>query len=464
MKSSSDHKNVLPSCWARFALAGLMAAACPLLASAGDAGKSPVPVESSVWEKPAWLMDLSLGVKESYDSNIFLAGAPLVAPPPAGTVGTRNVSSWVTTIAPKIGVNFVPLLGTQDLFQVLSLGYVPDFVIFPDESSETYAAHRITTAVKAHADAVTLSLDNAFTYIDGSRDGVIYPNGSSAFVNSTVRERRDQWQDRLKASVKVDLGPVFVRPVVSLTYYDLATTFKNIKGYTNYVDRYDFNGGADLGYNVTKDVALLLGYRYGHQYQEALPVWIDAHQYTVTNDYQRALFGVEGKPLSWLKIEGYVGPEFKSYTGDRPTAGSDPASLIDKNPTDVYGEATVTVTPTASDALVFKYKRWNWVSSTGRNAYLDTLYDASYRHQLTPALQLELGARAAQADYNPSALRNDWDYTFSGGLRYAVTANLSMDVSYAYDMGNNDQVEGVPVGSLREFKRNIVSTGMQWKF
>ena len=37
---------------------------------------------------------------------------------------------------------------------------------------------------------MTLGLDNAFTYIDGSRDGVIYPNGASAFVNGTVRERR----------------------------------------------------------------------------------------------------------------------------------------------------------------------------------------------------------------------------------------------------------------------------------
>jgi opacity protein-like surface antigen len=461
METLSHPKNVLIQCGVRVALASLLA--CPLLASAGDGGKSPVPVESPVWEKPAWLMDLSLGVKESYDSNVFLAGAGIPTAVPQGTVGYRNVSAWSTTVSPKIGVNFVPLLGEQDVFKVLSLGYVPDFVIFPDVSSESYSSQRFTTSIKAQVDPVTLSLDNAFTYIDGDNEGVIYPDGASSFTNGTVRERRDQWQDRLKASVKIDLCPVFfVRPVVSLTYYDLATKFENIKGYTNYVDRYDFNGGADLGFNVTKDVALLLGYRYGHQYQEALPVWIDAHQYTATNDYQRVLFGVEGKPLSWLKLEGYVGPEFKTYTGDRPTTGADPASLIDKNSADVYGEASVTVTPTASDALVFKYKRWNWVSSTGRNAYLDSLYDASYRHQLTKALQLELGARAGQADYNPSALRNDWDYTFSAGLRYAVTANLSVDVSYAYDMGRDD--EDAVAGNWREFYRNVVTTGAQWKF
>jgi hypothetical protein len=457
-------KSKKTSSWTRIALASFLAAACPVLTSAGEAGKTPVAVESITWQKPAWLSELSLGIRESYDSNIFLAGAEIPTTPSGAVVGARNVSSWITTVSPKIGVNFVPLLGTQDLLQVLSIGYAPDFVIFANESSETYASHRLTTSIKTQIEPVTLSLDNAFTYIDGSREGVIYPDGASSFTNGTVRERRDQWQDRLKAFAKIDLGPVFVRPVVSLTYYDLATSFKNIPGYTNYVDRYDLNGGADLGYNVIKNLALLLGYRYGHQYQEALPVWLDARQFTVTNDYQRVLFGVEGKVFSWLKLEGYVGPEFKSYTGDRPSEGGDPGRLIPKNPTDVYGEATVTVTPTASDALVVKYKRWNWVSSTGRNAYLETVYDASYRHQLTDALQLELGARAAQADYNPSALRNDWDYTFSAGLRYAVSANLSVDVSYAYDIGRDDQDAGVPAGTWREFYRNVVSTGMQWKF
>ena len=28
-------------------------------------------------QKPAWLIDLSLAVKESYDDNVYLAGAPL---------------------------------------------------------------------------------------------------------------------------------------------------------------------------------------------------------------------------------------------------------------------------------------------------------------------------------------------------------------------------------------------------
>jgi len=240
-------------------------------------------------------------------------------------------------------------------------------------------------------------------------------------------------------------------------------------------------------------VACTLGYRYGHQKQADLPLAVDVTQTNASNDYQRVLFGVEGSPLKWLKVEANVGPQFTTYTDNRPiAAGGTPIDVIthpivkgktttkvtptlvdqiDQNPTDVYAEASVTISPTASDALVLKYKRWDWVSSTGKNAYLDSLYDASFRHQITKALQLEVGVRASQSDYNPSALRNDWLYTTSVGLKYAVTKNLSLDLAYAYDRGRNDQLVNavVPTTSYvnpntRQFERSVVSTGVTWKF
>ena len=55
-------------------------------------------------------------------------------------------------MSPKVGVNFAPLLGDQTLFQVLSLGYAPDFVSYNDASSENYNAHRLAATVKGKAD------------------------------------------------------------------------------------------------------------------------------------------------------------------------------------------------------------------------------------------------------------------------------------------------------------------------
>lgn len=102
-------------------------------------------------KKPAWLSELSLSVRESYDNNAFLAGTdPRYLPAgyvvPAGSVAAlRDQGSWVTTVSPKIGVNYVPLLGDQKTLQALALGYAPDFVTYHDESSESYNLHRFTT-------------------------------------------------------------------------------------------------------------------------------------------------------------------------------------------------------------------------------------------------------------------------------------------------------------------------------
>ena len=451
------------------ALSGLVVFAAA--AYAGGAGSQLKVQESSIWEKPVWLTDLSLRVGESYDTNVYLSGVPVPAGP---DVATQNKSSWVTTITPKIGVDFAKLLGSDSIIKTFTLGYNPDVVLFHNTPDESYSAHRVTTTVKGKTGDVSFSLDNAFTYINGDSAGLLYPAGNSSYVNNTVRERRDQWQERTKAFVKINAGDFFLRPAVSLLYYNLNTEFRNANlaantGYTNYVDRYDLNGGADLGYNVSKDLAVILGYRYGHQEQANLPDWVATKQtqyrINASSDYQRVLFGIEGSPLKWLKIEAAVGPQFTSYTGSRPYAGTVVANgKIDPNPTDVYAEASVTIAPTASDILVLKYRRWNWVSSTGINAYRDTVYDASFRHQITKALQLELGLRAANSDYNPSSYRNDWDYTASAGLKYAVTKNLGLDVSYAYDKGHNEQIVGVTNAATREFERSIVSTGVSWKF
>lgn len=441
------------------ALGGAVIFSSSILATAGES--KPVSVESaSVWEKPVWLTDLSLRVGESYDSNVYLTGNDVAS---GDHIATKNKGSAVTTISPKIGVDFATLLDKDSIVKVFSLGYAPDFVLFHNASTESYAAHRLTTNLKAKADNVTFTLENALLFINGDHEGLAYPSGASAYANSTIRERRDQWQDRTKATVKVDLGPIFVRPTFSLLYYDLGTSFQNVTGYTNFIDRYDINGGTDVGYNVTKDVAFTLGYRYGRQSQAALP--FDLAQINASSDYQRVLFGVEGTPLKWLKVEGAVGPQFTSYTNNRPyNGGALLSGRIKADTTDVFAEASVTVSPTAADALVLKYKRWNWVSSTGKNAYRESIYDASFRHQITKALQLELGFRASQSDYNPSSFRNDWLYTTSAGVKYAVTKNLGLDVSYAYDRGRNDQLVGVPTPSTRQFERSVVSTGVTWKF
>src|SRR5205807_761702 len=97
--------------------------------------------------KPAWLTDLSLGIKEGYDSNVYLSGADQKYPP-KNSRSLKDISSWVTTLSPKIGFNFAPLLGDQKVIQTLTFAYAPDYSIYTNQSSETNDTHRFNTALK----------------------------------------------------------------------------------------------------------------------------------------------------------------------------------------------------------------------------------------------------------------------------------------------------------------------------
>lgn len=470
-----------PSVWS------LAALCAPFLATATQAADASAAAPAPALVKPAWLTDLSLGLREGYDDNIFLGGAKAkdiagFTPASDGSVeALKNRSSWITTVSPKVGVNFAPLLGDQKVLQVLALGYAPDFITYHDHSSESYNAHRIAATVKGKSDHVSFNLENGFNYINGSKEGPSYPNSlNSAYATAAARERREQYQDRSKFSLQYDQEQWFLRPVASLLYYDLQTDKRattTAQGYQNYADRYDVNGGLDVGYKLDKNVAVTLGYRYGHQYQEEYSHAIDPFGQSSTSDYQRVLAGVEGKPLNWLTVSVQGGPDFRSY--------ADTAPVHDRHPVKYFGVASLTADITAKDSISFKYQQWQWVSSTGKVPYFDSTYDLSYARKLTDKLSLTLGGRLLTSDYTsglaysaanfnpqtaPSNKRDDWFYTLSIGVRYAITPNLSADLAYAYDLGRNNQdnlgnrATGTPVGETREFDHQLVSLGVLFKF
>ena len=428
--------------------------------------KSPSDAESSGWTKPAWLTDLSVGVKEGYDDNVFMSGAeakylPATYTVPPGSVAAwKGISSWVTTVSPKLGVNFAPLLGTESL-QILSLAYAGDFANYSEASSENNYAHRFGTAIKGRAGAFSFNLENNLAYIDGDTVAPTYPGAMlSAIGIAYPRERREQIQDRSTVSFRYDGDWWFVRPAASLLYYDMMTEQINVTGYQNYCDRYDVNGGADFGYKIGPQIAVTLGYRYGHQYQEQFSFT----PYSSPSDYQRLLVGFEGTPWKWLDVRAQVGPDFRSYPGDTPTHIT---PVNDKTPVKYYGEAMATAKFTAKDSLILKYKQFQWVSSLGKVPYYDSIVDLAYRRALTSHWSVDLGGRAWDADYNSGNLstcqRNDWQYTLLAGMTYTFSAHLSANLAYSLDLGRNGQ-DNIANPQTREYNRNLVSGSVVLKF
>jgi len=417
------------------------------------------------FKKPAWLTDLSLGVKESYDDNVFLSGVerkdlPKYTVPPGSVAALNDCGSWVTTVSPKIGINLAPLFDSK-LVEQFSLAYTPDFVIYHDQPTESYNANRFLTTIKGSDKWFSYALDNTFSFIDGSDKGPTYPGSlCSAYVQTTVRERREQLQDRAKISFRFDTDHWFFRPTASLTYYDLMTALINTSGYYNYVDRYDVNGGLDVGYKLNKQFAFTLGYRYGHQYQEQFSF----SPYSSPSDYQRVLAGFECKIFPWLKMDFQMGPDFRSYAKDTATHIT---PVNNDNFTTYYGEANVVADISKKDSLTFKYKQFQWVSSTGKVPYFDSTYDLSYHRKLTDKLGMDLGARILTSDYNsgnlPTCKRDDIQYTFSAGLGYAFNSHCSVSATYSADLGRNAE-DNIPNQQDREFNRNVVSIGFLLKF
>ena len=414
--------------------------------------------------KPAWLSDASVSVKEAYDDNIYLVSG----------LGAAERSSWILTVTPKIGVNFIPLLGQpQGPWQTLSLSYAPDYVSFAGASTESFTAHRVTAALKAKSGPITAALDNGFVFIDGDATAPVYSttlhdDQRSAYATAAPRERRRQLQDRAKVSLQYDAKQWFARAVGNLILYDLMSDLSSAAGYQNYADRFDVNGGADVGYKILPKVALTLGYRYGREYQQQFPTAIDKTHTSATSNYQRVLVGVEGKLADWITVSLQLGPDYRRYPA---TTTVHTTPMANRHPRQFYAEGSVSIVASKVDTIDLKGKQWVWVSSTGKIPYVESTYDLAYKHKFDAHLALDLGLRYGQSNYTigtgTSALRNDRLYAGSCGVTYAFTAQFSAAVAYAVDLGRNgqDNLSAISVNpDWREFDHHLVSGSVAYKF
>lgn len=455
---------------------GLILAALPSLRAAQDVKAAadpkqidPKQIEAPVvdakqvkasddMKKPAWLTELSVTTKEIYDSNVFGADVNRAATFPK----IANVSSWMTSVTPKVSINFAPLLDQDKgdkTVETFALSYAPEVVRYYDAATENYEAHRIGTQLKGTVDSFSYNLDNAVTVIDGNRNSPQY-NTVSAYGSAIARERRDQMQERGKLVLRNDWENWFVRGVATTAYYDLnSLTYDNSAtsahpGWQNWVDRYDVNGGMDIGYKITKDFAATLGYRHGYQYQQNFN-W-SAGAPANSNSYDRALVGVEGKPTKWLKIEVQGGPSFHSYDQNITAAGH--ANDI----TQFFCEGAATAQITADDSILLNIKQWQWVSSTGVSSYEDKTYGVAYKRQWFKQFSSTVGMTILDSHYNAPMVRDDWLYIYNVGLKYDLNEHFALTADYSYSRGENGVDEASANG--REFERNLVSLGVKAAF
>lgn len=420
----------------RLALAGV------LLSSGSLAGNGPETggVAATPTKPSPWAFKVSLSAKESFDSNVYLQDEPY------GATGLAEKESFVTTVTPSLGFTYAPAASIK-----IDLNYAPDIAFYHSESSEDHLAHRATLGLSGKLDTVVWTVNNSLLVIDGSDLGLVWdgPGGAPAAGGIAVRNRRDALVYVAGANAKVPLSRFFVRPSFSYYLHDFQTRQLNLPGYLNYVDRDDIQGGFDLGAEVAGQTFVTLGYRLGHQDQDAL-AWSPMEY---SNDYQRLLVGLEGQPWTWLKLSAMAGPDFRHY-------GPNVAATYPSSDTVLYADATLTLIPTPLDQLTFKAKQYQQPGFGGRSIYNDKTFSVQWRRRLDPGWTVGAGFQAYNTDFIESADRDDWIFTPSALVSRKFNRSLSAEVSYTYDW-THSAVSGTPA---REFTRHIFNLGVRYTF
>jgi hypothetical protein len=407
--------------------------------------------------------------KETYDSNVYLQDN---APSPANVAAAQaaglrpvqaNKGSFVTTITPKVGLDYKPCAAFN-----LSAAYSPEIALYTSAEDEDYATHRGTFNFNGAVENTSWELLNTATYIEGSTQGPTFarPDDIPAIGGIPLRDRRAAFIFRNSFRLTQTVGNWFFRPVASSYVHDFKTeqlfqtaAQKALFSYENYVDRQDVNGGLDIGFKAFKDTYLVAGYRYGRQDQLSLP---GAGGTTLNspfgNYYHRILFGVEGSPASWLKLAVLAGPDIRRFDSGTPV-GFDRTKLL------CYWDASVAALPDKNNTVTLKSTRYEQPAFSSFSMYQDIKTDLAWRHKFNNQFSAQLGFTLYIGDWELPTHRDDWIYTPNAAVDYNFNKHLSAEFAYSYDWVDSKVPASVePLTNSHEFTRHTVSLAVKYTF
>lgn len=412
-------------------------------------------------------------LKETFDSNIHLQDTqPLAANKAAAEAAgydpvEPNRSSWVTSILPKVGLEYKPVAAFS-----LSASYAPDVSFYHEAAEEDYVAHRGLLSLGGRLSNTVWELINTATYIDGDTQGPVFarPGDVTALGGIPIRDRRAAVVFRNTFRLTQTVGDWFVRPIASSYIHDFRTELRYVPPadrsayvYENYVDREEMIGGIDVGYRAFGKNYLVLGYRYGRQDQGRAPngpagKLIDS---PFDSAYHRVLAGFEGAPADWIKISLLVGPDIREFSpaARRTYPTFNPDELL------CYLDTAITILPSSADTITLKATRYEQPAFSSFSMYEDIKNEFAWRHRCTEQLSTTLGFTLYIGDWQLPANRNDWIYTPSAALTYALNKKWTGELAYSYDWVQSQiSAKSEPLSEGREFTRHLATVGMRYTF
>ncbi|HVU15909.1 MAG TPA: hypothetical protein VHD32_03240 [Candidatus Didemnitutus sp.] len=428
-------------------------------------------------ETPAsdpWLQEASLSVRESYDDNILRVSG----------LGLPEQGSWVSSVAFNLGVNLLPWIGPRGALHTLSLRYQAEASAYASAPSENNIAHRWEAAGAGRLGDLNFSAEDSLLIVDGERRATTYALNESTgaeanqndrfrnnYAHPYARDRRSQMQDRASAKMQVDHGPIFARAVAALSFYDFHTDLFNnsavpYRGYQDYLNCYDLNGGMDAGWHLPRGFDLVAGYRWGFQHQQRFEPATSADQHFSSNHYQRLLIGLEGKvgAVTTVRIAG--GPDFRSYNASAP--------IDQPRTTRWYGEASMEIAISTTQKLEASFKQWLWVSLNGLIPFEDITSSLTYRWEPAKAWSFEGGARLLRANFtigndlagSAPSWRDDILYQLTLSVTHRITPRWAATLASSVNLGRNNLPNLPPAlyPAYRDFDQRVTSLSAEYRF
>jgi len=392
----------------------------------------------------------ALRLAVGYDSNVYLQDKE-----PDRTLVPQAVSpfvgSFVFSATPEVGLDYKAHPGFD-----LHAAYAPDVVFYTEEPTENHVAHRATLDLSGTVRDVPWKCLNAFKYIQGSSDGPYFGaatagqlDGAPAIGGIPIRDRRAQLYYRGLLNATWTFNKWFFRPVVGGYVQDFMTDQSSAPGYENYIDRRELGLGADVGYQVASKTRVYLGYRFGEEVQGVTAM--SPYHYDAV--YNRPLFGIEGQPAAWLKVDFSIGPDIHHTTGN-------PAPGFDPDYTTLWVHGLVTLLPTTNDTILLTWTQNTQPAFASSSVYDDIVYAIAAQHTFDPHWSAGAGFKAYNGDWFSPVQRNDWIYTPSARIAYTYDEHWTAALTYSYDWTESK----VPNTDGRNFTRNLVWLSVRYRF
>lgn len=353
------------------------------------------------------LQEATVSARLGFDTNpVATSGTS------AKLLGDRD--TLIYAAGTSLGYNWSAATPTQPS---LKLTYAAEAVRFDRWAGENFTTHRLGLGGKFTAGAWKFTADGSSLFIDGSADTLLSVGTVNANSTALWRERRRQWQHRLKFLAQTETDAWVVRATGTLLAYDYLT--RVVPGRVAFANRSDAQAGLDFGWKQRPQSLWFAGLRGGQQNQAIVP--LPNCNFDYANNYGRLALGWEGRLPAGTTLSFAAGPDFRHYTG-----AIDPATLVGgRNRTSLWFEGSLTAKPHPHWTLSAKTARFSWLSSTGKSAYFDNCAEAAATWSPPGGWSVRVNAKVHRSDYFP-AVRDDWQLFLGAGVTKAFSPRVQM--------------------------------------